>query len=70
MKTVKLYLKKNGRKKLNDRQPDFSAEIILDQGIHFSSGQPISVGGWLSSENKKLTIYIKPAEVDFKKTEN
>lgn len=70
METVKLYLKKNGRKKPNDRQPDFTANIVLDQGMRFLSGEPISVAAWLDHQSQKLTIYIKRDEVDFKKTEN
>lgn len=70
MKTVKLYLKKNGYKKPNDRLPDFNADLVLDQEIRFLAGEPISVAVWLDHNHQKLTIHIKPSELDLRKTEN
>ena len=70
METVKIYLKKNGCKKPNDRLPDFKADLVLDQGIRFLAGEPISVAVWLDHNHQKLTIHIKPSEMDLRKNEN
>jgi hypothetical protein len=43
METVKIYFEKNGYKKSNDRLPDFKADLVLDHGIRFLAGEPISI---------------------------
>lgn len=68
MTTAKLYLKKNSYKKPNDRLPDFRADLVLNEDIKFLAGEPISAAVWIDHNHQKLTIHIKPSELDLMKT--